>query len=334
MIYRQAAFGILKAIKNANHPLLISHEQPDGDTLGAGLALSHFLDKKKIPHKYFCIDKPAEYFSYLPKIEVVISDKKQIDLNEHDMIITVDCADLNRTALGEEIEQIKDRIILINIDHHQTNNLFGHHNLVMANASSTSEIVYQFLDFAQIEPDKYMATNLLTGIISDTTNFTNSATTKESLEIAAKLLNRGARISHIIKSLTQNKSLASLKIWGKILSRLEFDRQYNFAYTIITQKDLAEDQISKEELDGLANFLNLLQEAEFVLLLTEESQDFIKGSFRTTKDHIDVAELAQTLSGGGHKKAAGFKIERKSIPDGDWKNFILNVIINRLKSKG
>lgn len=331
MLYRQLVPEIFTAIKNANHPLLISHEKPDGDTLGAGLALSHFLHKKAKHHKIFCIDKPPAYFKYLPNIEKVINDYSQINLAEHDLIITIDCADIKRTGLGDYLQGYLDQITIINIDHHQTNNHFGHYNLVIPTASSTSEIVFKFFEHLEIEVDKYIATNLLTGIMTDTMNFTNAATTQESMKIAAKLVSRGAKINQIIGFITQNKSLTSLKLWGKILSRLEFEPQFNFAYTFITLQDIS-PEISPEDLDGMANFLSLLQDADFVLLLTEEDNNLIKGSLRTTKDTIDVSAIAANLNGGGHRKSAGFKIDRKIIAKNtDWKHYILNVIINKLK---
>jgi bifunctional oligoribonuclease and PAP phosphatase NrnA len=333
MIYRQTCPQILKAIEKANYPLLICHEKPDGDTLGASLALSHFLHSQAKPHKHFCLDKPAEYFNYLSGIENIISDCDRIILSEHDLIIIFDCGDIRRTGLAEEILANKDKLTLINIDHHQTNTFYGHLNLIIPTASSTSEIIYKFFEHSKIELDKYMATNLLTGIVTDTMNFTNAATSQACLEISAKLLNQGARIAQIIGHLTQNKSLASLKIWGKILSRLEIEPQFNFAHTIITLDDLDKEQIPKEELDGLANFLSLLQDAEFILLMTEEAENFIKGSLRTTKDLIDVSMVASTFGGGGHKKAAGFKIDINTIPNPtDWKNYIINAIIEKLKT--
>jgi len=331
MIFRQTAPQILKAVQTANYPLLISHEKPDGDTLGASLALSHYLKDQNIKHKHFCLDKPADYFQYLSGIENIISDRNLIDLTEHDLVVVLDCGDIKRTGLADGLLANKNNLTLINIDHHQTNTFYGDHNLVIPTASSTSEIIYKFLVHSKISIDKYMATSLLTGIVTDTMNFTNAATTQECLEIAAKLLNQGARITQIISYVTQNKSLASLKLWGKILSRLEIEPQFNFAHTIITQQDLSEEQIPKEDLDGLANFLSLLGETDFILLITEEDEDFIKGSLRTTKDHIDVSTIASTFGGGGHKKAAGFKIDRKTMGDNlDWKNFIINAIINKL----
>lgn len=332
-MFNQTASTILKIIKAAHHPLLIAHEKPDGDTLGASLAMSHFLTNEQIKHKHFCIDKPADYFSFLPRIENIIYDVEKINLADHDLIITIDCGDPKRTGLSEQLAALKDQLVLINIDHHQTNQYFGQHNLVIPTASSTSEIIYKFFEYHKIELDKYMATSLLTGILTDTMNFTNAATTKESLKIASNLLNSGARITQITSSLTQNKSLLGLRLWGNILSRLEIEPQMNFAHTVITLEDLTKEKIDKDDLDGLANFLSLLQDAEFILLLTEEEDDVIKGSLRTTKDTHDMTEIAAIFGGGGHKKAAGFRVDKKSITqDSDWKNFILNAIIEKLKA--
>lgn len=334
MIYRQTAPKILAAIQNANHPLLISHEKPDGDTLGASLALAHYFHKTNKPHKHFCIDKPAEYFNYLSKIENLITDYNRINLADHDLVIIVDCGTITRTGISQDLLGQKDRIKIINIDHHQTNDNYGHLNLVIPHASSTCEIFYKFFVVNNIEIDKYMATSLMTGIITDTMNFTNGATTQDSLEIASKLLNYGARSNQIISSISQNKNLLSLKLWGKVFSRLEYNPEFNFVYTVIAQSDLTEYQMTADEAsDGLSNFLSTIEDIDFIVVLTERDENTIKGSLRTTKDQIDVSQIAGLFNGGGHKKASGFKVERATIAAGlDWKDFVINAIITKLKS--
>ncbi len=303
----QTATNIYNALNSAKNPLLICHEKPDGDTLGASLAMAHYLDKIHKPRQHFCADKPATYFSYLPKIENIITDLKLLKLEEHDLIITIDCGAIERTGIHGELSKYK--FTLINIDHHQTNNNFGHHNLVIPSASSTCEIIYKFFRINNIAMDKYTATSLLTGIITDTMNFTNAGTTQDSLKIAADLLSQGARINQIIASISQNKDIEALKLWGKVLYRLQINPENNFAYTVITKKDLEEFNIDNtENLDGLANFLSIIQDVDYIMVLTEDKDNMIKGSLRTTKDNIDVAQIAQRFGGGGHKKAAGFKI--------------------------
>jgi len=331
MIYKQIAPLILNALKSANHPLLIAHENPDGDTLGASLALAQHLESEAKNYQLFCIDQPAPYFNFLPKIEKLTSDYNLIALKNHDLIIAIDCGSLARTGLANDLLKIKNEIPLINIDHHQGNELFGRFNLVIPTASSTSEIMYNFFNFHNLKIDKFIATSLLTGILDDTMNFTNAATTTESLKIASELLNLGARANQIINYLTQNKNLPSLKLWGEILSRTETNNQYNFAYTYIKQKDFIENKIEMEAIDGIANFLSNLQDLDFIMVLTEENDGYIKGSLRTTKENIDVSQLAKSLGGGGHKKAAGFKLAKPQT-NSDWKNFVLNAIITKLRT--
>ncbi|MFC1598540.1 bifunctional oligoribonuclease/PAP phosphatase NrnA [Patescibacteria group bacterium] len=314
MPYKTHGPAILDKIKKAEHILLVSHEKPDGDTLGASLAMAQYFNKEDKKYKHFCYDKPAAYFSFLPLIEQIVDDYDLIDLNDHDLVITIDCGDINRTRIADDLIKFKKTTTIINIDHHQSNENFGHHNLVIPQASSTSEIIYKFFAYHKIEPDKYMATSLLTGILTDTMNFTNAATNQESLKIAADLLNNGARVTKIISQISQNKNLASLKLWGKVLSRLEFNSNFNFAYTVITKKDLQENKVTAEDArDGLANFLSTINDVDFIMVLTEENDNLIKGSLRTTKDTINVAKIAEALGGGGHPKAAGFKVDGKLI---------------------
>ena len=331
MIYRKVAPQILQAIKNARYPLLIAHEKPDGDTLGASLALALLLAKENKQFQHFCPDEPPSYFNFLPKIENIVSDPNKINLQSHDLLIALDCGDLKRTGLAEDIQKIKTPNTLINIDHHQSNDFFGHLNLVIPQASSTSEIMYNFFKFHGLPIDKYMATNLLTGILTDTMNFTNAATTTESLRIASELLKVGARINQIISHIVKNKNFEVLKLWGNLLDKIEYNPEYNFAYTTITKNDFQTEQMSAESVDGLANFLSNLQDTDFILVLSEEENNLIKVSLRTTKEEVDVSQLAKAFNGGGHKKAAGFKIAKPNQDTNlDWKNFVLNAIINQL----
>jgi len=331
MSTNQTEKQIYKAIDSSRSPLLIAHKNPDGDTLGASLALSYHLTSREKNHKHFCSNQPADYFSYLPHIEKIVTDQNKIDLNNHDLIIAIDCGSIERTGLAENLDKAKNNLSIINIDHHYSNDNYGHYNLVSPTASSTSEIMYKFFETNNVAMDKYIATALLTGILSDTMNFTNAGTTKESLKIASELLKLGARTGQIINNLTQNKNIFALKLWGKILSRTEIHPEYNFAYTAITREDLLSRAIEREDIDGLANFLSSLQDVNFILVMSEEEDETIKASLRTTKDNIDVAKIAQAFGGGGHKKAAGFKIEKKNIGSAwDWKNFIISAIINAL----
>ncbi|MBU4124647.1 MAG: hypothetical protein KKI14_04255, partial [Nanoarchaeota archaeon] len=145
------------------------------------------------------------------------------------------------------------------------------------------------------------------GIITDTTYFTNAGTTKSAMSAASELLQRGANIKQIIKSTWKKNSPEALKVWGKILSQLQFNSKYKVVSAIISK----EDAILPEVFEGMANFLTTLYEANIIIVLRETEDGFIKCSLRTIKDNIDVSQLAQKFGGGGHVKAAGFTVRGK-----------------------
>jgi phosphoesterase RecJ-like protein len=157
--------------------------------------------------------------------------------------------------------------------------------------------------------DKKIAVSLLTGLITDTDNFSNGATNQNSLKIASELIHYGANFNMIKSWFLKNKSITTLKLWGVALSRLTKHEVHDFVHTHIRRSDLEETQASEEETDGIANFLNNVGEGQAAILLKETADGKIKASLRTTKDNFDVGALAKALGGGGHKKASGFIME-------------------------
>lgn len=153
----------------------------------------------------------------------------------------------------------------------------------------------------------------MTGIITDTGNFTNSATQQSSLDVASDLVRLGAKIPEISQHTLRNKTIPSLNLWGEVFSRLVINPRYQLAYTVVTQEDFETLGVTPESLDGLVNFLAGLQGVRFVLLLTQTQADIIKGSLRTTDDTLNVSDLAKIWGGGGHTKAAGFTLSGNLI---------------------
>jgi phosphoesterase RecJ-like protein len=317
---QRTAQQIHNHIKNANKLALVSHPNPDGDTLGAAVALAEYLQTLGKEVKIFCVSPASEKFGFLKNIHLVNNDPNVF--NEQDTIVVVDCGDLRYAGV---VETLKDHpATIINIDHHATNEDYGHFNMVIRNAASTTEVVYNFFKFNNIRITPTMATALLTGLITDTDNFSNSATSHTSLVTSSELLRLGANWTAIHRALVQNKSIAILKLWGVILSRLRKKEEIDMAYTYLTTKDVIEHDVSEDDVEGIANFLNKLDGAKISLFIKETADGKIKGSFRTTSDEIDVSALAKKMGGGGHKKAAGF------TTDGTIEN-VVNKIIDLYK---
>lgn len=303
--------NIYQKVSSSKSILLVTHPNPDGDALGSILAFSHFLNKNNYYHLAFCQTPPAETFAFLTGIERILTDPNIFQESKFDTIIILDSGDLEYSGIKFYLQELTHAPLLLNIDHHPTNNHFGQINLVETDAASTTDILYRFFDHNRIRIDKNMATCLLTGIITDTGSFSNLATTPQALKDASELLISGARAKEIINYAFTNQSLNMLKLWGRAFSRLTKNEQTNVVTTVITQKDFKECGVNGESAEGIANFLNNLNGAKAVLVLKEQTDGTIKGSLRTTQDNIDVSKLARLLGGGGHKKAAGFTIKGK-----------------------
>ena len=240
--------------------------------------------------------------------------------NDIDVVCVFDSGDAQFAYLPEIVETFKTRPTIISIDHHASNDMYGDINLVVTTAASTTALCHQFFRQQNIHITQTMATNMLAGLVTDTGIFSNPATNIQAMEIGAELMNEGARIEHIVMSLMRTKPIGALKLWGRALSRIERHPKLDIAYTIITQKDHQECNATKDDIAGLANFLNSVADCAITLILKETDDGKIKGSLRTTQKNIDVAKFAKTLGGGGHAKAAGFTIEgRMNQKENGWK---------------
>jgi phosphoesterase RecJ-like protein len=299
-------------LRRAKHVLLVSHPKPDGDTLGAGTAMFNYLRRSGIQVTGFCLDKVPSQYAYMPCSEEFTDDKAVFTSGRHDVIAVFDAGDLRFAGVSALIDALSPRPTLLNFDHHNTNERYGDINILDIKASSTAEVVYDFLRTVGAEIDRDIATSLLTGILTDTGNFSNPATTSTSLGAASDLVRHGAKIQNVANRLIRNKSLISLRLWGSVLGRLKYNEKLGVASTAIFAKEIAEEGIDEEHVEGISNFLNQFLDAKVVLVLKEVSGGKVKGSFRTAED-IDVSEPAKMLGGGGHKKAAGFTVPGRIV---------------------
>lgn len=310
---------IHQALLQAENILLISHKNPDGDTLSAACALMQYLRRADKPHAAFCATAINQNLTFLPQIEYFVSDPRIFQNHRFDTIVVFDSGDLLYAGVDEHLRSLAYSPTLINIDHHPTNEFYGRHNLVLPEAASTTEILYRFFKINNLKIDKYIATCLLTGIVTDTAHFSNPATSASALKIAAELLRLGANLNLIRGWTLKNKTLTGLKLWGRVLSRLRKNEKYDLAFTILTANDLKDYALPNEEVEGLTNFLNNLGEAKIVCLLKENEDGIIRVSLRASDPEIDVSQLAKSFGGGGHAKAAGFSVKGKLAEiEGHW----------------
>ena len=236
---------------------------------------------------------------------------------KYDLVITLDAP--YQSQLGEIYERhtaLFQEVPLINIDHHASNAYFGTVNLVDLTATSTAEILIGLVEaLGNNLIDSDVATCLLTGIIADTGSFQNANTTPKSLTVAAQLVGLGARQQEIIKHLFKTKSLATLKLWGQILSNIQFDSTHKFVWALCGFNDLQTSGADEGAFSGLIDeLMTSVPGADVVLLLSERQPRKIYGSLRTVKG-VDAKEIAELFGGGGHPGAAAFQMLDMSIDE-------------------
>ncbi len=319
MDFFQTSQKIKNQILKANQILVVSHQRPDADAFGSMIALGHWLESLGKNHHKLAYQAMPENLSWLIDYRPVFIDSLPENI-EYDTLVILDSSDLARAKADQIISSLKNRPLIINIDHHHTNDYFGEINLVLPEASSTAEVIYKLLHALNFKINPQAANALLAGMLGDTYNFTNPNTKEPTLNMASSLLLSGASLKHTSESLLKIKSVDLLISWGKILKNIQYDKELNIAWTLILPEDIKPGITENEISDGIANFLNNLSGPKALMILQQNSDGTIKGSLRTNDELIDVSKLAKILGGGGHKKAAGFNLKGQLIQENNvWK---------------
>ncbi len=294
-------------IQQARKVVVIPHQNPDGDALGAATAFHEYLVNLGKDVTIFCATPVHQKLHFIPHSSKVVHDPTIFTERAIDTIVLLDSGDLRYAGVYDLVRD--HQATIINIDHHATNEHYGKINLVIPAAAATCEVLFHYFRHNNISINPKMATSLLTGLATDTSNFSNSATSAIALAVGSELIRSGGNYNLINDATIKNKSVEVLRLWGKVLSRLTKDEKTSITYTFITKADLEQHQVSEAESEGIANFLNNLENTSIAMILRETADGKIKGSFRTTRSDIDVSALAKKLGGGGHKKAAGFSAD-------------------------
>ncbi len=248
-----------------------------------------------------------------------------------DLIIVLDSPEIERLGtFFTNQAQFFYETPLINIDHHAGNDFFGKVNWVDLTATSTAEILVALLESLGREKsllDADIATCLLAGIITDTESFQNATTTPKSLTVAAQLVAAGARQQEIVQRIYRAKTLSTLRLWGKALTKIEEDQSHRFIWSQISADDLKGSHADESELSGVADeLLRTAPNIDFVLLLSERKGGYIHGSLRSVGRGVDVSEIAKLFSGGGRPMAAAFRIPNANLDEAE------REVIDRLRA--
>lgn len=305
-----------KLIKGANKILCISHKRPDGDTLGASNALYHAFKEMGKEVQMACVDDIPERYFFLSEIRKNI---KEFNFLDYDLIFVSDAGASYMTRYQEIYPEIfSGKVPVVNLDHHASNDNFGTLNIVDLNSASTTILVYKLFTFLGIKISPATATAMLCGIYNDTGSLMHGNTTLEVFEITGKLVELGGRSNLVARSLFRTTPVQTMKVWGKALERVTINDQ-GVVVSVLTQHDLEELNAKSDDISGVVDFINSVPGSKFTVLLNEDEKGNVKGSFRTRRDDVDLAELAGKFGGGGHKKAAGFTMPGRIHQEVRWK---------------
>ena len=295
---------ILNLIDNSSNILIITHVNPDGDTLGSASALKSFIGDKadiliQIKDNF---NFPSTY-SFLPHINQALNLSTL--KNNYDLIIALDTASSDRIIENakELFEKCENTIV---IDHHKTNKGYAKLNHIKGGISSCGEVLFDFFNTLNIEITKEMAIGLYCAILTDTGCFKYETTTKHTFEIASKLSEIGINTSEIADLCYINKPKKLILFQSELINNAQFCLNDKIAYTLITKEIIEKYSAKDEYTEGICETLRSIANVEVAFVL-KETQQGAKASIRTKK--IDATLLAQKFNGGGHKRAAGCTIK-------------------------
>lgn len=300
MYYKQS-FKILDKIKRAKRILINIHPHPDLDSVGSALALANILGKRS---RVVCPEEIKGDFSFLKEFDKVkIIDFSKYDFSRYDLFLIIDASSYDRVTGDKSIQLPK--ILKIIIDHHLSNTLTGEIKLVDTSACATAEILYKiFLDW-KTKIDKDIATALFSGLAGDTVFFRTPKCGREVFQISSDLLSFGADKELIIEKFYSSYELHFLKILGKFLDKLKFDRGRKFVWSAISYEEYLKLGKPVGGQSPVADmFFQSVKDADFGIAILESKRGETYVSLRS-KPHYDASVMARALGGGGHKNAAG-----------------------------
>jgi phosphoesterase RecJ-like protein len=291
--------------------IITVHETPDGDALGSEYALLSALRKMGKTARILNADPAPEKFAFIDQEHeaVVLAGESQVpaDIAEYVLII-LDVSDINNIGQVARLVLPRVRQYFI-IDHHDNDTDILAPNHIEQSASSTCEILYLIFREMGLEIDLRLAQALFMGIVYDTGSFIYPKTTALTFQIARELVERGVIPNQVYSNVYENNSLSSLMLMSRVLSTLALHLQGRVAVQFMSRQTLRAVGAKYEEADQQINIPLHSREVR-VSIFFKENMDGVKRCSLRSKGNIDVAEIARSFGGGGHRTAAGFKCSK------------------------
>lgn len=297
---------ILDLILKKERIAIISHVNPDGDSIGSQIALGNFLQSQGKKVVMVNQDETPSRYSFLDpqkRIRRIDRVKRSLEDFDPDLILVLECSNLHR--VGELRDMIPSRAMIINIDHHPDNSLFGSVNYLDPEASSTGEIIYRLFRCANFNVDLNTAFALYAAILTDTGRFSFSNTTPQALEICSGLIQAGADPKSITSQLYFNHSEGCLRLLGNVLENLELLGDGKYCSLTIAHQLLKHFGVNPQDTEGFVDYTLFLKGVLVGAFFLESPPKVVRVSLRS-QNFVDVGVIAKSFGGGGHRNASGF----------------------------
>ena len=279
--------------------LITAHVNPDGDAVGAALAVQGFLRQLGRRSTVVLQDPPGDGYAFLEGSGGIVEARDAAGGRRRAVVL--DCSSLER--IGRAADRLADGAAVLNIDHHPDNQRFGTANLASDAVCSTCEMLYHLAAHMGLDLDRSLAELLCAGILFDTCCFRYSLTTPTSMEVGADLVRRGARVDRVADGLYSNASLGSVKLIGKAIDSLELHCGDRVAMLGLGRRDL-----DLGDPEAVVNYGLMVRGVEAAVLLREEEPGRFRISLRS-REPVDVSAVARRFGGGGHAQASGCRVE-------------------------
>ncbi|HYK99517.1 MAG TPA: bifunctional oligoribonuclease/PAP phosphatase NrnA [Candidatus Acidoferrales bacterium] len=286
-------------LRRARRIAIVSHRDPDPDTIGSAIALGMGLESMGKTVSLHCADPIPEPYRFLAGSERFVTTPPPAEV---DLVVTVDFGSIERAKFA-----LPGGPRSLNLDHHASNDHFALANVVDVSSAASAELVSRVIDALGVAWTPEMATAALVGIMTDTGSFQFPSTDKRALERAGLLREAGADLQAITYNIYRNKKFESLKLWGLAFARMRREQNGRLVWTTIGPADFAEAGALDEDVSGLVEQVARATGMRVALLFNEQAGGTVKISCRTSawEPAVDAAALMSRYGGGGHVRAAG-----------------------------
>lgn len=288
-------------LKGSDNILILTHRNPDGDTLGSAFALLHALKSLGKNVVVDCSDQIHQKYSYMWQDNESIYCEKSSKAFSPDFVVAVDVAD--EKLLGSELLEKYGSSIPLCIDHHISNTEYAE-NLCLRERSATCEIIFDVVKILGVKINKIIADCIYTGITTDTGCFRYSSVTPDTHIKAAELIGCGADFSNINRIMFETKTRSYFRLEELVLKSIEMYFSGKCAVVTITQDMFKESGSNESECDGIASLPRKIDGVLAGITFRERTDGSYKVSLRTYAP-VDAAKICGYLGGGGHARAAG-----------------------------